>query len=380
MSDTAPKNDNNGNDATAATETSNPASSNLPDKKLSENENSTATAAPQQQTVTTAAQQVLSTEKENKQAENSEPAKNKSQENLDKTVTNSTKSSTTTATATATTSSSKNSSKTANIKQYRPSNSKVISQIATPGVGNKPVKVQYCNQRVIGNGSFGVVYKAELCGDSLNYPDSDYEDDKNSETAKNEDKPTAADESKDSTKKPVRLVAIKKVLQDKRFKNRELTIMRTLKHTNIVKLKFFFYSMGEQKDEVYLNLILEFVPENVYKVSRHYAKQKTSMPSIYVRLYMYQLLRALAYIHTSNICHRDIKPQNLLVNPQTAVLKLCDFGSAKQLVAGEPNVSYICSRYYRAPELIFGATNYTCSIDVWSAGCVLAELMLGQPI
>lgn len=56
------------------------------------------------------------------------------------------------------------------------------------------------------------------------------------------------------------------------------------------------------------------------------------------------------------------------------------FSSAKQLVRGEPNVSYICSRYYRAPELIFGATDYTSNIDIWSAGCVLAELLLGQPI
>ena len=59
------------------------------------------------------------------------------------------------------------------------------------------------------------------------------------------------------------------------------------------------------------------------------------------------------------------------------VLKLCDFGSAKVLVAGEPNVAYICSRYYRAPELIFGNPNYSTSIDVWSVGCVIAELMLG---
>ncbi|XDV30884.1 hypothetical protein PO909_033714 [Leuciscus waleckii] len=101
---------------------------------------------------------------------------------------------------------------------------------------------------------------------------------------------------------------------------------------------------------------------------------------VYVKLYMYQLFRSLAYIHSFGICHRDIKPQNLLLDPDTAVLKLCDFGSAKQLVRGEPNVSYICSRYYRAPELIFGATDYTSSIDVWSAGCVLAELLLGQPI
>jgi glycogen synthase kinase 3 beta len=78
------------------------------------------------------------------------------------------------------------------------------------------------------------------------------------------------------------------------------------------------------------------------------------------------------------VCHRDIKPQNLLVNPHTHQLKLCDFGSAKVLVKGEPNISYICSRYYRAPELIFGATEYTAAIDVWSAGCVLAELLLGQ--
>ena len=59
---------------------------------------------------------------------------------------------------------------------------------------------------------------------------------------------------------------------------------------------------------------------------------------------------------------------------------LCDFGSAKVLVKGEPNISYICSRYYRAPELIFGATDYTPAIDVWSVGCVIAELLLGQPL
>ena len=77
---------------------------------------------------------------------------------------------------------------------------------------------------------------------------------------------------------------------------------------------------------------------------------------------------------------RDIKPQNLLVDPVRQVLKLCDFGSAKALVKGEPNVAYICSRYYRAPELIFGSTDYTTAIDVWSAGCVLAELLTGSPI
>lgn len=86
------------------------------------------------------------------------------------------------------------------------------------------------------------------------------------------------------------------------------------------------------------------------------------MPILEVKLYIYQLFRSLAYIHSQGICHRDIKPQNLLLDPASGILKLCDFGSAKILVENEPNVSYICSRYYRAPELIFGATNYTPKI------------------
>ena len=117
-----------------------------------------------------------------------------------------------------------------------------------------------------------------------------------------------------------------------------------------------------QKDEVYLNLVLEFVPETVYRASRYFNKMKTTMPILEVKLYIYQLFRSLAYIHSQGICHRDIKPQNLLLDPSSGVLKLCDFGSAKILVEHEPNVSYICSRYYRAPELIFGATNYTTKI------------------
>jgi len=219
-----------------------------------------------------------------------------------------------------------------------------MTVIASPGQGpDRSTEVSYTDTKVIGNGSFGVVYQAKLC-----------------ETGE--------------------MVAIKKVLQDKRFKNRELQIMRRLEHCNIVKLMYFFYTSGEKKDEIYLNLVLEFIPETVYKVARQYAKGKQSIPGLFIRLYMYQLFRSLAYIHSQGICHRDIKPQNLLLDPESGILKLCDFGSAKHLVRGEPNVSYICSRYYRAPELIFGATDYTTNIDVWSAGCVFAELMLGQPI
>jgi len=175
-------------------------------------------------------------------------------------------------------------------------------------------------------------------------------------------------------------VAIKAVYQDKRYKNRELQIMRELDHPNVVTLKHFFYHHDEQKDpenDLYLNLVMEFIPETVYRIVRNHAKAKKLVPIEFVRVYMWQLCRALNYIHSVGICHRDIKPQNLLLDPHSHVLKLCDFGSAKRLVKGQTNVSYICSRFYRAPELIFGATEYTTDIDIWSIGCVFAEMMIG---
>ena len=78
--------------------------------------------------------------------------------------------------------------------------------------------------------------------------------------------------------------------------------------------------------------------------------------------------------------HRDIKPANLLVDPTCHVLKICDFGSAKRQHAASESVPYICSRYYRAPELIFGSKQYDFSVDVWSAGCVIAEMIGGQQL
>ena len=219
----------------------------------------------------------------------------------------------------------------------------IISTTVVGPDGQQKQTMSYMAERVVGTGSFGVVYQAKCL----------------------------------ETGEPV---AIKKVLQDKRYKNRELQIMRMLEHPNVVQLKHCFYSTTE-KDEVYLNLVLEYVAETVYRVSRHYGRINQPVPVLYVQLYTYQMCRALNYIHNVvGVCHRDIKPQNVLVNPHTHQLKLCDFGSAKMLMPGEPNISYICSRYYRAPELIFGATEYTTAIDMWSVGCVLAELLLGRPL
>ena len=201
----------------------------------------------------------------------------------------------------------------------------------------------YNAEKIIGNGTFGVVYKANVA-----------------ETGET--------------------VAIKKVFQDKRYKNRELQIIKELGHPNVIKMKHAFFTQGEKTDEVYLNIVMDYIPDTVYRIMRHYIKMKQQVPNMLVKMYAYQMLRGIGYIHSCGICHRDIKPQNVLIDPQNHLLKLCDFGSAKKLIKGEPNVSYICSRYYRAPELIFGNPDYSNQIDVWSVGCVIAELMLGHPI
>jgi serine/threonine protein kinase len=83
-------------------------------------------------------------------------------------------------------------------------------------------------------------------------------------------------------------------------------------------------------------------------------------------------------LSTLSIAHRDIKPQNILVDRISNTVVICDFGSAKKLVKTENNIAYICSRCYRAPELIFGATDYTPQIDMWSAGCVLVQMVNGE--
>ncbi|KAJ0051817.1 hypothetical protein Pint_00356 [Pistacia integerrima] len=142
--------------------------------------------------------------------------------------------------------------------------------------GQPKQTISFMAERVVGTGSFGVVFQAKCL------------------------------ETGDS-------VAIKKVLQDKRYKNRELQIMRVLDHPNVVPLKHCFFSTTD-KDELYLNLVLEYISETVYRVSKHYSRMNQHVPIIYVQLYTYQICRALNYLHhVVGVCHRDIKPQNLLV-------------------------------------------------------------------
>jgi glycogen synthase kinase 3 beta len=175
-------------------------------------------------------------------------------------------------------------------------------------------------------------------------------------------------------------VALKKICEDTRYKSRELEILQAIHHPNCLSLLHHFVSESQATKSFYLNLVTEYVPETLSFVERQYLSIGQTIPTLLVKLISYQLLRALAYLHAKRICHRDIKPANILIHSSTCVLKLCDFGSAKLVKTNEPSISYITSRPYRAPELILGATRYDGAIDVWSAGCVIAEMLLGQPL
>ena len=177
-------------------------------------------------------------------------------------------------------------------------------------------------------------------------------------------------------------VAIKKVFQDRRYKNRELPIMQELHHPNIVELKSYYCTKAENcsDDEFYLNCIMEYMPQTLSDLISQNRKQHTKFDDLVLKIFSYQMLKCIGYLHSLGICHRDIKPQNILIDPSDYSLKLCDFGCAKHLVSTESNIAYICSRFYRPPELVVGATFYTTQVDVWSMGCVIAELVLNKPI
>ena len=249
-----------------------------------------------------------------------------------------------------------------------------------------PKKYQILKE--IGHGTFGVVFKA-----------------KNTESSTT--------------------VAIKKTAQDPRNTNREFTILAKIDHPNCLKLISYYFTKEPQSagpkvptklddedlpkvqrsspDEEeplvdFLNLVTDYYNENLYSIMDFYRKlskgssgPKKGLPHALVKLYSYQILRALNYLQQKKIVHRDLKPSNILIDTKSQRLILADLGSAKEVVLVqserdpsqvtiERSVSYIVSRYYRAPELILGQEYYGYKVDLWSVGCIIAEMFLGHPL
>jgi cyclin-dependent kinase-like len=157
---------------------------------------------------------------------------------------------------------------------------------------------------------------------------------------------------------------------------REVKMLRFLKHGNIVALKEAFRRKGR------LYLVFEYVEKNLLEVLED---KPNGVDSELVRSYIFQLCCAIHYCHTNNVVHRDIKPENLLVNTSNGEhsLRLCDFGFARSLPSSGNAcdlTEYVATRWYRAPELLLGETKYSRSVDIWAIGCIMGELIEGQPM
>ena len=177
-----------------------------------------------------------------------------------------------------------------------------------------------------------------------------------------------------STKRPIAIKEIKTGL----FKDgldmsaiREVKYLQELKHPNVIELIDVFATSNNN-----LNLVLEFLPCDLEVLIKD---KSIVFKSADIKSWMLMTLRGIHHCHRNFILHRDLKPNNLLISPD-GLLKIADFGLARSL--GNPNEdlsSNVVTRWYRAPELLFGAKHYTEAIDIWSIGIIFAELMLRIP-
>ncbi|KAL6613899.1 hypothetical protein ACP70R_036169 [Stipagrostis hirtigluma subsp. patula] len=184
-----------------------------------------------------------------------------------------------------------------------------------------------------------------------------------------------------------RVVALKKVRVDgvgeaesARFMAREITLLRRLgDHPNVVRLEGLVTSRLATAPSLYL--VFEYMDHDLtgFTAAATASGSRLSLPQ--VKCYMKQLLSGIEHCHNKGVLHRDIKSSNLLVSSD-GILKIADFGLATSYDPNNtrPMTSQVITLWYRPPELLLGATHYGVGVDLWSVGCILAELLLGEPI
>jgi negative regulator of the PHO system len=152
---------------------------------------------------------------------------------------------------------------------------------------------------------------------------------------------------------------------------REISLMKELKHDNIVPLHDVIHTENK------LMLVFEHMDKDLKKYMDTYGGP---LPTDQIKSFMFQLLRGVAFCHERHVLHRDLKPQNLLIN-RRGELKLADFGLARAF--GIPVNTFsneVVTLWYRAPDVLLGSRAYDTSIDIWSAGCIMAEMFSGRPM
>lgn len=153
---------------------------------------------------------------------------------------------------------------------------------------------------------------------------------------------------------------------------REINALHLLKQSNIVNLMEIF------RHESKICLVFEYVDHTVLQ---DIDITPEGLPPERVRKLMYQMLKSVKFMHDQNLIHRDIKPENLLIS-KNGILKLCDFGFARELSKRKTALltDYVSTRWYRAPELLVGDAAYSKAVDIWSIGCIFAEIYNGMPL
>ncbi|XP_037685910.1 cyclin-dependent kinase-like 2 isoform X1 [Choloepus didactylus] len=174
-----------------------------------------------------------------------------------------------------------------------------------------------------------------------------------------------------------RIVAIKKFLESdddkmvKKIAMREIKLLKQLRHENLVNL----LEVCKKKKRWYL--VFEFVDHTILDDLELFPN---GLDYRTVQKYLFQIINGIGFCHSHNIIHRDIKPENILVS-QSGIVKLCDFGFARTLASpGEVYTDYVATRWYRAPELLVGDVKYGKAVDVWAIGCLVTEMLMGEPL
>jgi len=193
----------------------------------------------------------------------------------------------------------------------------------------------------IGEGTYGVVYKAE-------------------------------------DRKTQEFVAMKKIRLEAEDEGvpstaiREISLLKELTHENIVSLK----EAINQENKLYL--VFEYLDQDLKRYMDQIGKAK--MHSFLIKSYLLQLLKGIAFCHAHRVLHRDLKPQNVLIDKK-GVLKLADFGLARAFSIPVRTYTHeVVTLWYRAPEILLGGKQYSTPVDVWSIGCIFAEMVTRQPL
>lgn len=154
---------------------------------------------------------------------------------------------------------------------------------------------------------------------------------------------------------------------------REISLMKELKHENVVNLHDVIHTENK------LMLVFEYMDKDLKKYMDSRG-ERGALDPVTIKSFMYQLLLGIAFCHENRVLHRDLKPQNLLINTK-GQLKLADFGLARAF--GIPVNTFsneVVTLWYRAPDVLLGSRTYNTSIDIWSAGCIMAEMYTGRPL